>query len=242
MARRDVTNPAAIAEDSFLRAADPRTKIALAFAASAAVALPLHALALVAGCLAGLLAAGRLAQQAAAQLWRARVWFCVLFVLDWIFVDFDFAVLIALRLTVLAAAFTVVFATTTADELCLAGERLGLSRRLAFALATAFRSLGLVEREWREIVEAQQARGITVEVVATPGWRGWRERLGTAAALVVPAIVLAVQRAWALSEAAAVRGFESPLRLPYRTLRLRPLDHALLAATAVVLGGSLFWR
>jgi energy-coupling factor transporter transmembrane protein EcfT len=242
MARRDVASLSAIAENSFLRAADPRTKIALAFAVSAAAALPLPALALVGVCLAGLLATGRLARRVAAQLWRARVWFCILFVLDWIFVGFAFAVLIALRLTVLAASCTVVFATTTADELCLAGEHLGLSRRLAFALATAFRSLGLVEREWREIIEAQQARGITVALVATPGWRGWRERFGAAAALVVPAIVLAVQRAWALSEAAAVRGFESPLRRPYRVLRFQPLDHALLAAMALVLGGSLFWR
>ena len=228
--------------DSFLRHTDPRTKIVLAFAASTAVALPLAPLALVAAGLAGLLAAGRLAGPAAAQLWRARLWFGVVFGLDWLLIGFGFAVLIALRWAVLAAAFTVVFATTTADELCLAGERLGLPRRLAFAFATAFRSLGLVGREWQEIIEAQQARGITLEVPDTRHWSRWRQHLSRAAALVVPAIVLAVQRAWAVSEAAAARGFESPLRRPYQILRLRPVDHALLIATAVVLGGSLLWR
>lgn len=229
-----------MAEDSFLRAADPRTKIALAFAASAAVALPLTPLVLVAVCLAGLLVAARLTSQAAMQLWRGRLWFSALFLLDSVFIGFDFAVLITLRLVVLAAAFTIVLATTTADELCLAGERFGLPPRLAFALAMAFRSLGLVEREWQEIREAQQARGI--ELPAKRRWSVRREDLGNAAALVVPAIVLAVQRAWTINEAAAARGFESPLRRPYRQLRLRRLDHALLAATAVVLAGSLLLR
>jgi energy-coupling factor transporter transmembrane protein EcfT len=233
-----------MAEDSFLRAADPRTKIALALAASAAVTLPLAPLVVVAACLASLLAVGRLARAAATQLWKARLWLLVLFLLDSLCIGVDFAVLITLRLVVLAAAFTIVFATTTTDELCLAGERLGLPPRLAFALAMAFRSLGLVEREWQEIREAQQARGIELPATrrAPRRWSVRREDLGNATALVVPAIVLAVQRAWTISEAAAARGFESPLRRPYRQLRLRRLDHALLAATAVVLAGSLLLR
>jgi energy-coupling factor transporter transmembrane protein EcfT len=230
------------AGNSFLRQVDPRVKIALALAASAAVALPLTSLALVAACLTGLLAGGRLTGPAVAQLWRARVWLAVLFLIDWLVVGVGFAVLITLRLTTLAAAFTIVFATTTADELALAVERLGVPRRLAFAFAMAFRVLGLVEREWREIVEAQHARGIVLQASGTRRWRAWREHLAHAAALVVPAIVLAVQRAWAINEAAAVRGFESPAYRPYQVLRLRPADHALLMATAVVLGGAFLLR
>lgn len=232
----------AVAEGSFLRRADPRTKIALSFAASAAVALPLTSLAFFGVCFAGLLAAAGLARQAAAQLWGARLWFAVLFVLDWLFVGIDFAVLITLRLALLSSAFTLVFATTTADELRLAGERLGLSPRLAFAFATAFRSLGLLEREWQGIHEAQRARGILTESTARRRWRLRREDLARAAALIVPAVVLAAQRAWSISEAAAARGFDSPLRRPYRALRLGVLDHALLAATAVVLGSSFLLR
>jgi energy-coupling factor transporter transmembrane protein EcfT len=231
----------ALCTGSFLRRVDPRTKMVLAAGASTAVALPLVPLAIVAAALAGLLVAGRLADVAMAQLWRVRLWFCVLFAVDWCFIGFNFAVLIVLRLVVLAAAFTVVFATTTADELCLAGERLGLPWRVAFAVATAFRALALVEREWCEIIEAQRARGISI-AASDGAWRRWRQTLRDAAALVVPAIVLAVQRAWAISEAAAARGFDSPVRRSSRTLRLQLLDHALLAAAVVVLGGSLLWR
>jgi energy-coupling factor transporter transmembrane protein EcfT len=232
----------ALAAGSFLRRADPRTKIALAGAASAAVALPLAPLLAVAACLCGLLAAGGLARAAVAQLWRARLWLCVLFGLDWLFVGIDFAVLITLRLVVLGAAFTVVVATTTTDELCLAGECLGLPRRLAFVFGMAFRWLGLIEGQWQEIIEAQRARGIVLEASATRRWGGWRQRLGHAAALVVPAVVLTVQRAWTISEAAAARGFESPVRRAYHTLRLGPVDHVLLAATAAVLCGALSLR
>ena len=232
-----------IAPDSFLRRVDPRTKIALSLAASAAVGIPLPPLAFFGACFVGLLAGAGLARQAAAQLWRARLWFAVLFLLDWTFVGVDFAVLITLRLALLAAAFILVFATTTPDELRVAGERLGLPPRLAFAFATAFRSLALLEREWQGILEAQKARDIVgMQSLEKPHWWLRRDDFTSAAALVVPAIVLAAQRAWSISEAAAARGFESPLRRSYRTLRLGALDHVLLVATVVVLGGSILLR
>jgi energy-coupling factor transporter transmembrane protein EcfT len=232
----------AIAADSFLRRVDPRTKVVLSLAASAAVALPLMPLALFGACFGGLLAAAGLAPQAMAQLWRGRLWLAVLFLLDWIFVGLNFAALITLRLALLTSACILVFATTTPDELRVAGERCGLSPRLAFVFATAFHSLALVEREWHAIIEAQKARGIDVRDFETSRWRLRREDLTSVAALVVPAIVLAAQRAWSISEAAAARGFESPLRRPYRALHLGALDHALLITTAVVLGGSLLLR
>ena len=242
MSRCDIGRLTAVVEDSFLRRVDPRTKIALALAVSAVVALPFRSLALVAACFTGCLVAAQVAQPAATQLWRARLWFVVLFLLDWFFVGVEFAALITLRLALLTSSFILVFATTTPDELRLAGERLGLPPRLAFAFATAFRSLGLIEREWRGIVEAQQARGIPAGEAVAPRWRLRREDLTRAAALVVPAIVLATQRAWSISEAAAARGFESPRRCSYYVLRLRAVDHALLAATALVLGVTFLLR
>jgi energy-coupling factor transporter transmembrane protein EcfT len=242
MSRAGIGSGFGIAAASFLRRVDPRTKIALSLAASAAVALPLTPLAFFGTCFAGFLAAAGLAPLALAQLWRGRLWFAVLFLLDCAFVGLDFAALISLRLALLTSAFVLVFATTTPDELRAAGERFGLPPRLAFAFAAAFHSLALVEREWHGILEAQQARGIGKENSDTPRWRLRREDLRSVAALVVPAIVLAAQRAWSISEAAAARGFESPLHRPYGALRLRALDHVLLATTAVVLGGSLLLR
>lgn len=167
----------------------------------------------------------------------------VLFALDWLFIGLPFALLITLRLALLATAFSLFFATTTPDELRAALEWAGLSARLSFTFTTAYRSLSLLEDEWRGIREAQQARGIG-EGGASGPWRRWRQRLRGATALIVPAIVLATQRAWGLAEAASVRGLESPLRRPYRTLRLAGLDYLLLAGAAVLLIGlsRLPWR
>jgi energy-coupling factor transporter transmembrane protein EcfT len=61
-------------------------------------------------------------------------------------------------------------------------------------------------------------------------------------ALAVPAVVLATQRAWAITEAAYARGFDSPHRRPYRQLSLRPLDWLLLLAAAGLVVVSLYWR
>ena len=241
MPRGDVRR-LAVVEGSFLRRVDPRTKIALSLAMSAAVTLPLPSLALVAACFAGLLVAAGVARPAAAQLWRGRLWFAVLFLLDWCVVGIAFAVLITLRLALLTSSFMLIFASTTPDELRLAGERLGVPPRLAFAFATAFGSLGLMEREWRGILEAQQARGIGSAPAMQRWWQLRRADLARVTALVVPAIVLATQRAWSIGEAAAARGFESPERRSYRVLRLRAVDHALLAATALVLGVSFLLR
>jgi energy-coupling factor transporter transmembrane protein EcfT len=232
----------AVVEGSFLRRVDPRTKVALSLAMSAAVALPLPSLVLVVACFAGLLGVAGVARPAAAQLWRGRWWLAVLFLLDWSFVGIEFAALITLRLALLTSSFILVFATTTPDELRLAAERLGLPPRLAFAFATAFGSLGLIEREWRGILEAQQARGIGGALARKSWWRLRGADLTRVAALVVPAIVLATQRAWSISEAAAARGFESPRRCSYHVLRLRAVDHAMLAAAALVLGASFLLR
>jgi energy-coupling factor transporter transmembrane protein EcfT len=61
-------------------------------------------------------------------------------------------------------------------------------------------------------------------------------------ALAVPAIVLATRRAWAMTEAAYARGFDSPHRRPYRKLAMGRLDWLLLAAAIVVTAGLLLWK
>lgn len=195
--------------------------------------LPLPQLGVVAACYAALAVAARIARPVCLQVRRIGVWLVILFALDWAFVGLPFAVLITFRLALLATAFTVFAATTTAEELQSALERMGIPARLCFTLATTYRSLGLLEAEWRGILEAQQARGI----IAAPGWRAWRTNLPHAVALLVPAVVLATQRAWSMTEAAAARGVESPLRRPAGVPHLGWIDHVLLAAAAGILIG-----
>jgi energy-coupling factor transport system permease protein len=233
------TRNLALVEDSPLRRVDPRTKLALSLCASLAVMLPLEKLAVFMVLYTLLLLWARLLPEAAQQVWRLKWVLLVLFVVDWLFVSLDLAVIITLRLILLAGAFALFFATTTPSELRLALEWLRVPYRYAFSLSLAFQSVGLLDDEWRAIREAQQARGAWAPPT---GWRDLLDRLRDLVALAVPAIVLTTKRAWAMTEAAYARGFDSPRRLPYRQLALGWLDWLLLAGTLAVAAILVLWR
>jgi energy-coupling factor transporter transmembrane protein EcfT len=233
------TRNLALVEDSPLRRADPRTKLALSLCASLAVMLSLEKLAVFMVLYALLLLWARLLPAAARQVWRLKWVLLVLFVVDWVFVSLDLAVIITLRLILLAGAFSLFFATTTASELRLALERFRVPYRYAFSLSLAFQSVGLLDDEWRAIREAQRARGAWSQ---PSGWRDLAARVRDLVALAVPAVVLTTKRAWAMTEAAYARGFDSPHRRPYRQLALGRLDWLLLAGTLAVAAILVFWR
>jgi energy-coupling factor transport system permease protein len=229
-----------LVEDSPLRRADPRSKLALSLCASLAVMLSLEKLAAFLVLYALLLLWARLLPAAAQQVWRLKWVLLILFVVDWVFVGPDLAVVITLRLILLAGAFALFFATTTPNELRLALEWMRVPYRYAFGLSVAFQSVGLLDDEWRAILEAQQARGAWTPPASN--WRAFIRRFGDLVALAVPAVVLTTKRAWAMTEAAYARGFDSPHRKPYRQLRWSWLDGALLAGTLAVAAALLLWR
>jgi len=235
-----------LAEDSPLRHADPRTKLALSLCASLAVMLPLEKLAVFMGLYVLLLLWARLLQEAARQVWRLKWVLIVLFVVDWVFVSLDLAVIITLRLILLAGAFALFFSTTTPSELRLALEWMRVPYRYAFSVSLAFQSVGLLDDEWRAIREAQQVRGAWAipgsRAAGKPGWKETIRKTGDLVALAVPAIVLTTKRAWMMTEAAYARGFDSPHRRPYRQLAMHWLDGVLLAGTVAVAAALLLWR
>lgn len=221
-----------------LRRFDPRAKLALSLCASLMVMLPLDRLALFSILYALLLAWAKLIKPAADQIWRMRWILLVLFVVDWWLVGIDLAEIITLRLALLAGVFALLFSTTTMTEFRLALERLRLPYRFAFGLSLAFQSLSLLDDEWRAILEAQQARGAVPEI---RGFKSLFHQSKNLVSLTVPAIVLTTRRAWAITEAAYARGFESPKRVPYYVLRMKPSDWALIALS--VLTAIIFlWR
>jgi len=174
------------------------------------------------------------------QLRRIAVFLCVLFVLDWLFIGPGFAFLITLRLALLVTAFTIVTATTTPDEVRVALERVWVPPRFAFVFATAYSAIGLLESEVHGIIEAQQARGISLSLPSRRCWREWRRYAANLVALLVPALVLVTQRAWSVSEAAIMRGLESPHPRRHRASNLGWVDGALLGGTAFFLTFLLF--
>jgi len=233
------TRNLALVEHSPLRRVDPRTKLALSLCASLAVMLSHEKLAVFMALYLLLLLWARLLPEAARQVWRLKWVLLVLFAVDWIFVSLDLAVIITLRLVLLAGAFSLFFGTTTPSELRLALEWLRLPHRYAFSISLAFQSVGLLDDEWRAIREAQRARGAWSQPT---GWRDLAARVRDLVALTVPAVVLTTKRAWAMTEAAYARGFDSPHRRPFRHLAMGWLDWLLLALTLAIAAILIIWR
>ncbi|MGD8996632.1 MAG: energy-coupling factor transporter transmembrane component T [Anaerolineae bacterium] len=229
-----------LAEHSPLRCADPRTKLALSLCASLAVMLPLERLVVFMGIYVLLLLWARLLPDAARQVWRLKWILITLFILDWVLVGLDLAVIVTLRIVLLAGAFALFVRTTTAGEFRLALEWLRVPYRYAFSVSIAFQSVGLLDEEWRAIREAQRARGAWAFE-----WGGWRKLVAQVrelVALTVPAVVLTTKRAWALTEAAYARGFDSPRRRSFRCLGMKRLDWLLLTAAGIVSVLVTAWR
>jgi energy-coupling factor transport system permease protein len=228
-----------LVNDSPLRLVDPRTKLALSLFASLAVMLPLRNLAIFIGVYLVFVTWARLLPEVLRQVWRIRYILLVLFILDTWLINLELAVTVTLRLALLTGVFAMFFATTTSRELGLALEALRLPYRYAFSLSLAMSSLGLLEEELRAIYEAQAARGV---LPSRLGWRRLLEQLRDLIALTVPAVMLATRRAWAVTEAAYARGFDSPHRLPYHVLHFRWMDWSLVASSLAGMILLFLWR
>jgi energy-coupling factor transporter transmembrane protein EcfT len=222
-----------------LRAADPRVRLVLSMGTSLAVMLPIERLLLFLAFYAGLLLWGRLAQPVGQQIWRLKWALLFLFAVDWLVVDLNLAIMVTLRVILLANAFVFLVYTTTPGELRLVLEWLRLPTRYAFSLSLAFQSLNLLAGEWRAIREAQQARGAGLPQWA--GIRGLPAQIRELVALTVPAIVLTTKRAWAMTEAAHARGFDAPHRQSYYQLAMGWWDWLLLLVVTAALTLFLFW-
>ena len=180
----------------------------------------------------------RLLGPAAEQIWRLKWLLLLLFAFDWWLISLVHAVTICARLILLAGVFALFFTTTTTRELGLALEKLRVPYRYAFSLSLAFQSLGLLDDEWRAIREAQSSRGAMPELSS---FRRLLAQVGNLVSLTVPAIVLTTKRAWAITEAAYARGFDSPHRVSYHTLSFSWMDFALMVGT-IILIALLYWR
>jgi energy-coupling factor transport system permease protein len=225
--------------ESPLRNVDPRAKLAICLLVALSVMLPLERLAIFWLLFTASMIAARLGEEMLFQIQRIAWILIILFILDWIAIGPDFALLITLRFTLVVSAFTIFFATTSPEEFRLALERLGFPYAYAFSLSLAFLSVSLMIEEWHNILEAQRSRGAWQEI---KGLRRIGDQLNNLVALGVPAVVLTVKRAWTFTEAAYTRGFDSPHRRPYRELVMRRVDWALSLGALGAIALIFFWR
>jgi energy-coupling factor transporter transmembrane protein EcfT len=228
-----------LVESSFLRAIDPRIKLAMSFCASLIVLLPLEKLLVSSALYFIFIAWARLLRTTTNHIWRIRWLLIVLFIFDWGFFGLSLAFAVTLRLILLVGTFALVVSTTTPTEFQNALAGLHIPYRYAFSLGIAFESLAYLEGAWNGIREAQHARGIQPLHDAS---ESLLDRIRGLVALTGPAFVLATKRAWAINEAAYSRGFDSPNRRTYQPLKLKAIDWMLLIGTAVLASLLLNWR
>jgi energy-coupling factor transporter transmembrane protein EcfT len=228
-----------LCEESPLRKVDPRSKLFMSLIVSLVVMLPLDRLAIFfTFYLVFMLWAG-LFSRFIHQVYRLKWILIVLFIVDWVAVSPELAGEVTLRLILITSVFTTLISTTTPGELGLAFEALHIPYRLSFSLNLAFQSLGLLQEEWHAIWEAQKSRGILPPL---NGFRILFKRVGDLVALTVPAIVLTTRRAWAITECAYARGFDSPKRVSYHTLRLHWPDWAAMLMPLSLVLALYVWR
>ena len=137
--------------------------------------------------------------------------------------------------------------TTNPSEFAASLNRIGVKYTIAYSVALALRYIPDIQREYHEISQAQQARGIEMSKKES-----LVKRLKSAAAILIPLILSSMDRIETISNAMELRGFgKNKKRSWYMGRRftrwdiLSMLGCALLLAAALllnILNGGRFWN
>ena len=137
--------------------------------------------------------------------------------------------------------------TTNPSEFAASLNRIGVKYTIAYSVALALRYIPDIQREYHEISQAQQARGIEMSKKES-----LFRRLKSASAILIPLILSSMDRIEVISNAMELRGFgKNKKRSWYMARRftkwdiLAMLGSALLLAAAVLLNvynGGRFWN
>lgn len=92
--------------------------------------------------------------------------------------------------------------TTNPSEFAASMNKIGISYRIGYAVAIALRYIPDVQRDYREISQAQQARGINLGKDEKT-----MDRIKNSAAILFPLVLSSIQRIETISNAMELRGF-----------------------------------
>ena len=119
--------------------------------------------------------------------------------------------------------------TTNPSEFAASLNRIGVSYRVSYAVALALRYIPDIQREFRDISLAQQARGTEMSKKAS-----LVSRLKAASSILIPLILSSMERIETISNAMELRGFgKGKKRTWYSGRRFSKMD---LLAMAVCVG------
>lgn len=130
--------------------------------------------------------------------------------------------------------------TTNPSEFAASLNRIGISYRISYAVALALRYIPDIQRQYRDISLAQQARGTEMSQKAS-----LIERLKAAGTILVPLVLSSVERIETISNAMELRGFgKEKKRSWYSARKFAPADFLCTAVSILIMVLSLIltWR
>ena len=136
--------------------------------------------------------------------------------------------------------------TTEPSEFAASLNKIGVKYTIAYSVSLALRYIPDVQRDYHEISQAQQARGIEMSKKES-----LFKRLKSASAILIPLVLQSLDRIDIITNAMELRGFgKNKKRTWYRARPFRSLDYismvlcALLLCLSIVMNivnGSRFW-
>ena len=126
--------------------------------------------------------------------------------------------------------------TTQPSEFAASLNRIGVKYTVAYSVALALRYIPDVQREFHEISQAQQARGIEMSKK-----QRLSKRLKAAGAILIPLILSSMDRIEVISNAMELRGFgKNKKRSWYMARPFRAADFVSMALCALLLAAALY--
>ena len=126
--------------------------------------------------------------------------------------------------------------TTNPSEFAASLNKIGVSYKIGYAVALALRYIPDIQREFRDISLAQQARGVEMSSKKA----SVVERLKAAGAILIPLILSSMDRIETISNAMELRGFgKNPKRTWYMSRKFSKADIAFMAVSVLLMVISL---
>ena len=136
--------------------------------------------------------------------------------------DIERVLVLAVRFLVFVTSFSIFTLTTSPDDLSLALEQMGIPYWFCFMFRAALRFTPVMAREARITLDAQRARGLELDK------GNFITRAKRYVPVLVPLIVNAITRAWAMAEAMEARAWGAGRRTSLYVLRMSGRDYLAL--------------
>lgn len=126
--------------------------------------------------------------------------------------------------------------TTNPSEFAASLNKIGISYSISYAVALALRYIPDVQKQYHEISQASQARGIEMSKKA-----GIISRIKSAATILVPLVLSSMDRIDIISNAMELRGFgKNKKRTWYMGRKFRPIDIICMVGCGILVCISLY--